>query len=373
MPHRGDVVIYSKNNYADASDAHGNHEDVTLARMAERLAVLKGYEFAGEYDSKNAYRSAVFFVPQDTLVCEQARQLGIQREDQLFGGCVPYPFMATKSITHSLPGVAAAVPTGWTPSFSKAIAPAVLNGYAVFSVDDARMAATELLETTPVRIKSTLGVGGNGQIVVTTIQQLDAALAQANPAELAAFGLVIEQNLEQVVTYSVGQVHVAGLLLSYYGTQRLTKNHRGKEVYGGSTLHVVRGNFAALKKLDLQPAVSLAVEQAYRYDTAANTHFPHFKASRRNYDVAQGVDANGNQRSGVLEQSWRIGGASSAEIAALEAFASDPELIAVQVSSHEAYGTAAPPPHATIYYQGRDPRVGDIVKYSVVDRYEYRT
>lgn len=375
LPYRGEVVTYSKKNYSSGGSAHENspHESVTLARMAEKLATIKGYEFVGEYDPEMPYRNALFFVPVDTLLREQAQQLGIERDDQMFGGCVAYPFMATKSITHPLVNVAAAAPTGWTSHFSHAVAPAVLTGSSVFSMEDARIATAELLKSTSVRIKSALGVGGNGQAVIDKIEQLDAVLARTDPSELAQFGLVVEQNLEQVVTYSVGQIQLAGLLLSYYGTQELTKNHRGHDVYGGSTLHVVRGNFEALKKLKLEPEVHLAIEQAYRYDTAANTHFPHFKASRRNYDVALGIDANGNARSGVLEQSWRIGGASSAEIAALEAFASDPELIAVQASSHEVYGSATPPPHATIYYRGNDPRVGDIVKYSLIDRYEYRT
>src|SRR3712207_8788490 len=39
----------------------------------------------------------VYFVPSCTLIgLEQARQLGITGEDDLFGGVVPYPFVATK-------------------------------------------------------------------------------------------------------------------------------------------------------------------------------------------------------------------------------------------------------------------------------------
>ena len=45
-----------------------------------------------------------------------------------------------------------------------------------------------------------------------------------------------------------------------------------------------------------------------------------FFASRRNYDVVAGLDARGQRRCGVLEQSWRVGGASPAELVALAAF-----------------------------------------------------
>lgn len=44
-------------------------------------------------------------------------------------------------------------------------------------------------------------------------------------------------------------------------------------------------------------------------DAAALDCFPGFFASRRNYHIGQGRDAKGRFKSGVLEQSWRIGGA----------------------------------------------------------------
>jgi hypothetical protein len=91
--------------------------------------------------------------------------------------------------------------------------------------------------------------------------------------------------------------------------------------------------------------------------------------SRRNYDVAQGLDAAGRRRSGVLEQSWRVGGASGAEIAALEAFRADPALRLVRASTHEVYGEGAapPPPGAAVYYRGTDEQVGPLAKYALVE------
>ena len=151
------------------------------------------------------------------------------------------------------------------------------------------------------------------------------SLPAIDPDQLANAGLVLEENLTAVTTYSVGQVRVADLTATYYGSQRLTTDNGGDEVYGGSDLVVVRGDFDALVQLPLPESIRVAVEQARTYD-AATSVFPGMFASRRNYDVAQGVDARGQWRSGVLEQSWRIGGATGAEIAALEAFRADPAL-----------------------------------------------
>jgi hypothetical protein len=129
---------------------------------------------------------------------------------------------------------------------------------------------------------------------------------------------------------------------------------------------IARGDFAALRALGPPPEARLAIVQARAYDEAATACFPGLLASRRNYDVAQGTGPAG-RRSGVLEQSWRIGGASGAEIAALEAFQADPALQAVRASTVEVYGACEPPPKATVYFRGTDEDVGMITKYTLVE------
>jgi hypothetical protein len=221
-----------------------------------------------------------------------------------------------------------------------------------------------------VRLKPARARGACGQAVAADAAGLDAALAALDPAELARHGLVLEEDLAEVTTHSVGQVRAAGLVASYWGTQRLTPDHRGAAVYGGSDLVVARGGFDALAGLDLTPETRLALAQARAYDAAAAACFPGLVASRRNYDVAQGFDAGGRRRSGVLEQSWRVGGASGAEIAALEAFRADPALRVVRASTREVYGeesAAPPPPHAAVYFRGADGRVGPLTKYALVE------
>lgn len=350
----------------------GTHESVTRSRMAEKLAALKGFEYVGEYSRAIAYDS-LYFVPSETLLLTQARQLGITHEDHLFGGCVSEPFMSTKSITHPLFSPQAAAPAGWTPGFAQDVARVVLQGYSAFSIADARAATAELLTTGSARLKPALGIGGSGQTVITHIDEYDAAIAAIDPDELGRYGVVIEQNLEKPVTYSVGCAQVAGIPIVYYGTQSLTPNHHGENVYGGSSLHVVRGDFQTLQAMELPPEIACAIEQACVYDQAARRNLPGFFASRRNYDVVQGFDRHGHICTGVLEQSWSIGGASPAEIAALEAFAADPRLCAVQVATCQRYGIGEPPAAASVHFRGIDGRVGAIAKYTVIEAREYST
>ncbi len=343
------------------------HERITQMDLARRLADLRGDDYLEVYEPDAVPARRLYFVPCDTLLADEARALGIQSTHDLYGGVVPHPFVATKTITHPLVDNAAVAPHGWSACFAERVAGVVLPGFSAFSLADARRAGSRLLAHGAARVKLADGIGGNGQTVVADRTALDAALAAVAPAAIGRSGLSIEQNLREVVTHSVGQVHVADWRVSYHGTQRQTANQRGTPVYGGSALTVVRGDFAALLALDLAPEVRIAVEQARRYDAAATREFPDLFASRRNYDIAQGFDDGGVRRSGVLEQSWRIGGASPAEIAALGAFRDDPTLRIVRVSAVEVYADAGVPPRATVHYRAAGARVGPVLKYSLVE------
>jgi hypothetical protein len=163
-------------------------------------------------------------------------------------------------------------------------------------------------------------------------------------------------------------VIVDELEASYHGVQRLTVNNHGHHVYGGSDLVVVRGDFDALTHLDMSGEARTAIAQARAFDAAVQIGYAGFFASRRNYDVAWGAEASGRAYGGVLEQSWRLGGASAAEIGALKAFKTDPTVRAVRASTWEIYGPKpAVPSDACVYYHGVDPQAGEITKYYTVE------
>lgn len=343
------------------------HDLQSKASVAAGLADLLGCSFEGEYDGGRRPRGHCYFVPSDTLPdLASARRLGIRSEEDLFGGVVTFPFVATKLITHPLTSHDARAPRGWSRAFAEQAGTAVLPGYSVFGIADARRAAARLLEQGSVRIKDPGGVGGAGQWVVASGAEFEARLKHLGSEAVARHGLVLERNLQQVVTHSVGQVQAGEFIASYHGVQSTTPNAAGHEVYGGSELLVVRGGYERLMALSLQPAVRQAVEQALTYHRAALASFGGMFVSRSNYDVAQGVDDAGTPRSGVLEQSWRIGGASGAEVAALRAFAADPSLQRVRASTCERYGGGvAVPAGAWLLYDGVDARAGRITKYAL--------
>jgi hypothetical protein len=115
-------------------------------------------------------------------------------------------------------------------------------------------------------------------------------------------------------------------------------------------------------------AVHLAAAQAKLYEDAMR-EYPGFLVSRRNYDVAQGLDGKGRRRSGVLEASWRSGGASTAELVALREFAQDPMLQIVEVRAVKLFGSGHEAPrNALVHYRGDDPDDGPITRYTMVTR-----
>ena len=187
-------------------------------------------------------------------------------------------------------------------------------------------------------------------------------------AEIARHGVVLERNLAELRTHSVGVLQVGGLRTSYFGTQRTTLNRHGHEVYGGSSLTVARGGLDVLERLTTdarRPSRDRAggclprgCPRVVRRHVRVALQLRHRRRPRRQA---------GQAHSGVLEQSWRLGGASGAEVAALEAFRSDPSRTTVRTSTTELHrADAALPDGATLYYSGVDPHLGPIVKYAEV-------
>lgn len=344
------------------------HERCTLLGFARELAALRGEDLAGFHVRGSSHPGHVYFVPHSTLRADEASALGIAGSEDLFGGVVPHAFVATKAISHPLIDSSAPAPAGWNPHFGWDIADCVLRGYTAFCVADARAAGRQLLARGPVRLKPVRASGSRGQAVVHDGIELLHALQGMDGEEIATHGLVLEENLQELRTLSIGQVHAAGLTASYFGWQRATRNNRGLVVYGGSDLTMVRGGYDALLALQLAPEVVHALRQARHYDAAVRGCYPGFYASRSNYDVILGRDAAGAMRAAVLEQSWRAGGGTGPELAGLARLQAEPRCQVVRAASVEVFGhSPEPPPGATVYYRGTDPHVGPMTKYTILD------
>ncbi|AEH90897.1 DUF3182 family protein [Mesorhizobium opportunistum] len=351
---------------APAGEPIRAHELSVIGTVARAIARLKGFSFREDVAGVTNKAGNHYFVPDDSLLAADAARLGIRGPEHLYGGVVPWHFVKTKAITHPLLDGSADRPNGWRSQFGEATCMAVLPGYTVFSRSDALRAAERLLRRGPVRLKPPLLSRGSGQVVATTFRDFERLMERFSSSDLEACGLVLETNIHAIITLSVGITRINEIEVGYHGTQTTTLDNKGQAVYGASHLNVLRGGWRALQNSDHPLTLELAVEQAQAYD-AAMANYPGFFASRRKYDVGQGIDSSGIWRSGVLEASWRVGGSSSAELAAIELMNADPEIRTVRVSAVKQYGKDCRPPEAAdIHFQGDDPEEGLITRYTVV-------
>lgn len=363
---RGKVVVF--NPPGARSSAHERNRNEALAR---KLADIKEYDFAGEYSeglrNEGSEADHLYFVPHETIVgTTLARQLGIRSAQDLFGGVVPHCFLKSKAIVHGLAQQGAKRPSGWSDKFARAIERFTPPGYTIFSFSDGLVAAEKLLALGDARLKEAFATGGNGQSVAHSFEEVERVLSCASPNDRRPY--VLELNLDPVTTVTVGQVQVGELTISYHGTQRTTQDNRGARAYGGSELFLVAGGWEQLLQRSniMSPETELAIRQATAFD-ASLVHYPEVVASRRNYDVAQGYDSHGVFRSGVIDQSWRIGGCSGIEVAALEAFALRPEIQQVRGSTFNRYGITELPPGAIVHFEGIDDESGPMQVYTCIE------
>ncbi|MFY1854801.1 DUF3182 family protein [Achromobacter xylosoxidans] len=353
------VVAYPRR--ARASE----HEVASHDALAARLAALLGGRHVPDYrPSRHRGGPVPYYVPDRSIAgAARAAILGIAGVADLYGGVVPHAFVATKSISHGLTRPDAPAPAGWVASLADALGDAVLAGYTAFRPEDALAGGLRLLQRGPVRLKPADATAGRGQEVASDADALRQALERQCARTMGRLGLVIEEDLDEVETCSVGWSKVGKMEIAYVGTQSLTPDNAGCLVYGGSELRVARGGFDALRRLDLADRERRAIDLACQYDAAVSAAYPALIASRRNYDVAFGLGADGRPRAGVLEQSWRAGGASIAELAAMQAFALSPALREVRAATRERYGADEPAPITQrLVFHGHDAAVGPISK-----------
>ncbi|HUH41060.1 MAG TPA: DUF3182 family protein [Castellaniella sp.] len=338
------------------------HELASQGHLALRIARLLGWDVFGPGRlGRPTGGSQYYYVPDRTLTGPwRSRVLGILNEGHLFGGVVPHGFVATKAISHGLWDRSSHAPQGWVHALGATLQDVVLPGFAAYDTREAYQAGLFLLQRGPVRIKALQANAGRGQRLVQNAQALAAALQDA---ELCAHGVVLEENLDELVTYSVGWCRIGDHALAYVGTQSLTTDNQRHTVYGGSMLRCVRGGPEALSQLELPADHARAVRLAIQYDAAVGAAYPALFASRRNYDVAIGETRDARPCAGVLEQSWRAGGASPAELAALHFLSLHPEEAEVTSFTRERYGESAPVPAGLeCIYRGVDRAVGPITK-----------
>lgn len=229
VPAIADPAIRTVAPLAVGGASPGNvHDRASHRVLLTRIADLLGLS-VGEVGETALPIDDTLFVPADAIERSVADQAGIARTEQILGGVVPAAFVATKAITHGLLHAHAVQPPSWSVAMRGVMGDAALNGYTAFhrADADAEAAGRLLLANGPVQIKDVCAKAGLGQTVVHDAAELAGVLAREEDADLAQCGIVLEENLTDVVTYSVGTVELGGSSISYWGSQNLTTTITG--------------------------------------------------------------------------------------------------------------------------------------------------
>src|SRR5262249_57619011 len=114
---RGVVLVY----FGGLGGRLGRDQKVMLDVDARAIAKLKGYDFGGHHETARDYSVPVFFVPDDTLLQDEALSLGIRCVQDLYGGVVPFSFVSTNAITRQHADTDVQRAHGWSSSFAEKI------------------------------------------------------------------------------------------------------------------------------------------------------------------------------------------------------------------------------------------------------------
>src|SRR5262249_25039689 len=165
MATKGTVVLY----FSRLGTPLRAHQKALLSADAKAIARLKQYDFEEHYHALKSHPGPpIYFVPDDTLLLDEAQPLGIQTASDLYGGVVPHLFVKTKSITHHLVDESAEQPGGRSFQFAERVRNIVLPGCTAFGFRDARSAAGRMLPRGPLRVKQSAEAGGRGALSAET-------------------------------------------------------------------------------------------------------------------------------------------------------------------------------------------------------------
>lgn len=260
-------------------------------------------------------------------------------------------------------------PPAWNRPFAATTEDTGLPGFTVFSEQDAHHALERLLDEGHVaRGKRAAAAGGNDQFLLETPNDLKRVWDRVSTDELQKLGLVVEANMRPGFNViAAGQTLLNGIQVSFAGSVRELPAQADQRYFGGTDVVLTRGGFDSLTPYFRNDNETLnAIQKIAGFHNNARQHLG-LIASRSAYTVLSGTAHNDKNYSGVLEQSWRIGGSSGPEILAIQAFQDDPSLQAVNGVSRNLLGAdATAPPNARVHYRGDDSFYGPVTVYSCI-------
>lgn len=308
--------------------------------IAQRIAHHMGLPYKPAPLFHTSPEENAYIVPGVTLDTATAAKLLIKNEADIYGVAVPNFDMIGKSILHQT--VSSNAPPFYDSAFARIVEQngLVLPGITGFSAQDLLDSYRVVgAPSSGLRLKQSNESDGNGQHEIMGIEHLRELLNAIGPSELANHGAIIEPNLKQKRTNSVGFFKLGSDQYVFVADQ-LNGNADERDMYlGGENIVVTRGEFQALDDLlmRLRDPRQEIVSKAMGFLKHYFEYFPNSMTSRLSVDVLSGSHAGFGKLSGVTDITGRLGGLCPATILAAQHLQDNPRHEAVVAEVHLNY------------------------------------
>jgi hypothetical protein len=298
-----------------------NYYEERNGTVARKIAEHLGVPYTGEVEGLIA--DTLYLVPPRTLDRNQRRLL--QRdEENIYGAALDSLDHVGKAILH--PTVSQMQPVFYSYDFANQVTQQglVLPGYTAFSAIDALSAYRSDLPY-GYRLKPPHLSDGHGQIAIEDEQHLQSLLEQMDDAFLREHGVVMEANLNDPQTISVGFARIGRDTYSFIAHQkddRVLEDGIERSRYLGANITAVRGNLD-----DLRLVAPHKDREAVEKSAAFYNAYSHFNplATRLSFDCLSGYDNRGERYSGITDITGRLGGTCPAIMEAMRYFSQHPQ------------------------------------------------
>ncbi|MEN9328743.1 MAG: hypothetical protein RI947_1551 [Candidatus Parcubacteria bacterium] len=295
--------------------------------VAQKIASKLGLPYTGEV-ADEPHRNA-FLVPQRTYVRGENIRPDILESD-FYGTLVDNIEHVEKAVLH--PSVSSRIPPYYSTEFADRVSGFVLPGLTAFSKDDMLSAYINLQREHPIpyRLKLPDQSDGHGQFIIASEEDLKQYLESMSSKEIALKGLVLEPQLQDPQTISVGYCVLGEDAYSFVSFQKNDTGEDGRMRYAGAEVMVVRDGMDELSQvvdhLDSSghsvTHVDEAIQASIGFHQALSLYNP--VSSRLSFDHVRGLDGTGAMRGGITDITGRLGGTCPALIMAIEHLDSNP-------------------------------------------------
>lgn len=316
-------------NLEGAPEAYKPFIQQRNAEIAKDIASYMSIPYCVHAEDANV-REDAYIVPAITVDGKMAESLGIRSTADFYGTYVDCRSFVGKSILH--PSVSSQTPTFYSDDFAKSVIGLVLPGFTGFTKHDISQGYSQFpKDTGALRLKLPNESDGNGQYVIQNNYHLAELLLSYDERFIQEHGLVLETNVYEGKTISLGFAIIGGNTFSFVARQkndivRETSGERNR--YKGAHVVMVKGDLSVLQQTPLFTTQEQGAIQAARSFYAAYQLFGPV-ASRLSFDVLTGYDRRGNRLRGVTDITGRLGGTCPALMVALDKFRINPTLQAV--------------------------------------------